>query len=201
MEKEARQRLIRTASRLFHVRSYSSVGIQELCDAADVRRGSFYYYFTSKEALVAAVLEYEEQDLLDRVFNPAFANGGPPLQRFEVLLRLIHEYQVERSRIEGGTVGGCPIANLGHELGSHNEDLRLQANQILDRFTLMFQSALEDAKDAGELGSDVDAELSARRIRAYIQGLLESGKLHADTDVLLELGIDVPGLCATVSTN
>lgn len=199
MDETARERLIRSASRLFHIRSYSGVGVKELCEAADVRRGSFYYYFPSKEALVSAVLEYEEEDLLTRVFNPAFEDGGAPLERFEVFLNRLYEYQVDRSLTEGGTVGGCPIANLGQELGSQYEYLRIQANAILDRFTHMFHGALDEARDAGDLAADVDTEKTAKRVRAYTQGLLELGKLRGDNDVLPELGLDVRGLSVKVS--
>ncbi|HTO08336.1 MAG TPA: helix-turn-helix domain-containing protein, partial [Myxococcota bacterium] len=54
---DARERLIDEASRLFHARSYESVGVQELCDAAEVNKGSFYHFFPSKEDLAAAVID------------------------------------------------------------------------------------------------------------------------------------------------
>ena len=190
----ARERLIETASRLFHLRSYSSVGIQELCEEAGVRRGSFYYYFPSKEALVEAVLDYERDDLLEQVFDPAFEQRRAPLERFDEFLRLLHNYQVGRTNAEGGEVGGCPIANLAQELASHHPKLRAQAEAILDRFTDMYQAALEEARGQRQLDPDVDTQKSAVRIRAYVQGVLETAKLRADPDVISQCGLDVDGL-------
>lgn len=190
----ARERLIETASRLFHLRSYSSVGIQELCEAAGVRRGSFYYYFPSKVALVEAVLDYERDDLLEQVFDPAFEKGRAPLERFDEFLSRLHEYHVARTNAEGGEVGGCPIANLAHELASHHPKLRAQADAILDRFADMYQTALEEARDQGQLDPEVDTQKSAVRIRAYVQGVLETAKLRAEPDVVSQCGLDVDGL-------
>lgn len=200
MSAASRERLIGTASRLFHVRSYDSVGVQELCEEAGVRRGSFYYYFSSKEALAIAVLDREESDILEKIFRPAFENSAPPLERFEHFLERLHRYHAERTEAEGGQVGGCPIANLAHELAGGHPGLRIQAESILHRFSSFFHIALEDALSLGHLDSDVDPDKSAIRIRAYVQGLLELAKMRADPDVIPELGLDPAGLCVKTST-
>lgn len=191
----AEERLIRAAAPLFHGRGYSAVGVQELCEQSDVRRGSFYYHFPSKEALAIAVLHHEEKELLRKVFDPAFLTRLPPLERFDSFLNLLHHYHVERSQTEPGIVGGCPIAHLGREIVSwahYQPDL---VEQIFDRFTERFRSALADAKATGDLPKDVDVARSGLRIRAYVLGLQEMARLSRDADVLLELGINVPGLC------
>lgn len=54
---DARERLVRTAARLFLTRSYRAVGVDELCAAADVRKGSFYYFFRGKAELAKAVID------------------------------------------------------------------------------------------------------------------------------------------------
>ena len=54
---DARDRIVSTAARLFLERSYQAVGVDELCQAADVRKGSFYHYFCSKSELAKAVID------------------------------------------------------------------------------------------------------------------------------------------------
>ena len=83
---DARERLIDEAARLFHSRSYESVGVQELCDAADVHKGSFYHFFPSKEDLAGAVIEAQWEATCETVLDPALAEDVPPLAR----LSLIH---------------------------------------------------------------------------------------------------------------
>jgi hypothetical protein len=65
----------------------------------------------------------------------------------------------------------------------------------------MFEDALDEAREAGDLSADVDTKKTATRVRAYTQGLLEIGKLRGDNDVLPELGLDVRGLSVKISSD
>ena len=196
----AKERLIRSGALLFHCRSYAAVGVQELCEHADVRRGSFYYYFPSKEALALAVLENEARELRETVFEPAFGDSGAPLDGFERFLERLYDYHTRRAEQESGSIGGCPMANLGQELGSQYDDIRNKAADIMEAFTKAYAHAIAEAMAQGELPPDTDPQRTAERVRAYIQGLLEMAKLENDPAVLPRLGIDIAGLAVRTST-
>jgi len=53
---DTKQRLLDTAQRLFYARSYEDVGVQEICQEAGVKKGSFYHFFPSKRDLTLAIL-------------------------------------------------------------------------------------------------------------------------------------------------
>ena len=76
---DARERLIEEASRLFHQRSYEGVGVQELCDAAEIHKGSFYHFFKSKDELAAAVIDAYWVAIRDELLTPALARDLTPL--------------------------------------------------------------------------------------------------------------------------
>lgn len=48
----ARQRLLRATSELLWEKSFHSITLDDICERASVRKGSFYYFFKSKSALV-----------------------------------------------------------------------------------------------------------------------------------------------------
>ena len=50
-----KDRLIESAAHVLHQRSYGSVGVDELCERAGVRKGSFYHFFESKRDLALVV--------------------------------------------------------------------------------------------------------------------------------------------------
>ena len=54
---DARERLVAAATELFSERAYGAVGIAEIASRAGVQKGSFYYFFSSKEALALAVID------------------------------------------------------------------------------------------------------------------------------------------------
>lgn len=59
----SRQRIVATARGLFVERGYASVSMQQIADAAGLRKASLYHHFKSKEALFAEVMAAE----MDRV--------------------------------------------------------------------------------------------------------------------------------------
>ena len=54
--KEARQRICQAAFQQFGTRGYSCTSIQDIADAADVKKSILYYYFASKEDLYQSLL-------------------------------------------------------------------------------------------------------------------------------------------------
>ncbi len=54
---DARVKILGAAQSLIELRGYSALGVAEICQAAGVPKGSFYYFFESKEALALAVLD------------------------------------------------------------------------------------------------------------------------------------------------
>src|SRR5262245_1093285 len=100
---DARERLIEEACRLFHSRSYESVGVQELCEAAEINKGSFYHFFPSKEDLLAAVIDAQWQTTRSEVLDPALADDVAPLARIERMFALLTRAQRGAKRERGCT--------------------------------------------------------------------------------------------------
>ena len=80
---DTRQRIIDSARELIYARSYTDVGVQQICDNAGVKKGSFYHFFPSKRDLTLAVLDQLQVFFRDTILNRAFAADIPPLQRIE----------------------------------------------------------------------------------------------------------------------
>jgi AcrR family transcriptional regulator len=53
----SKQKIIKLAGKLFAEKGYDSVGVAEICDAAEVSKGTFYHHFESKESLFLTLLE------------------------------------------------------------------------------------------------------------------------------------------------
>ena len=52
---DANERLMDAALDLIWEESYGAVTIDDICKRADVKKGSFYYFFDSKAALATAI--------------------------------------------------------------------------------------------------------------------------------------------------
>lgn len=68
-----REALLSAAHQLLSTRSAESVNVDEIADLADVAKGTFYNYFTDKEALIREVEESVRAELEQRI---ALTNDG-----------------------------------------------------------------------------------------------------------------------------
>src|ERR1700688_4957405 len=90
----AKERLLQVAFDLIWRQSYGAVSVDDICERAKVKKGSFYYFFPSKSDL--AVAAYEEhwqasRPQHDSVFSPQV----PPLERIDNYCKMIYEGQKE----------------------------------------------------------------------------------------------------------
>src|SRR5213595_1311615 len=101
---DARERLMEAVSELIYRGSYGSTTIDQICDEAGVKKGSFYYFFKSKAELAEAALEVgwaQHQAQLDKVFSATVA----PLERFRRFCKMTVEEQQELHKKHGFVLG------------------------------------------------------------------------------------------------
>jgi TetR/AcrR family transcriptional repressor of nem operon len=164
--------------------SYGSTTIDQICDKAGVKKGSFYYFFESKADLAVAALDESWKEKcaeMDRIFSPTI----PPLDRIRKYCEFGYQKQVEM-RQECGRVLGCPLFTLGAEVSTQEQKLRSKIQQILEAHGKYFESAIRDAHAAGLIHAP-DPAAKARVIRAYFEGLLTQARIQNDVAVLREM--------------
>jgi TetR/AcrR family transcriptional regulator, transcriptional repressor for nem operon len=176
---DARERLVDEAARLFHARSYESVGVQELCDAADIHKGSFYHFFPSKEDLAAAVIDAQWQATRESVLDPGLADDVPPLARIERVFNELSKAQRKAKRKTGRTPG-CPLANLSGEVCNHEPKLRRKLVRVYAEMQKRFEATVRAAVAAGELPAGTDVPAKAEALVALAEGAMLLSAVHDD---------------------
>ena len=53
-----REEIIRKGAELIHAQGYKATGIQQILDVAGIPKGSFYFYFKSKDDFGCAVIDH-----------------------------------------------------------------------------------------------------------------------------------------------
>ncbi|MFN2309751.1 MAG: TetR/AcrR family transcriptional regulator [Gammaproteobacteria bacterium] len=187
-EQDTRQRIITSARDLIHSRSYASVGVAEICDHAAVKKGSFYHFFPSKQALSLAVIESLRIELEDRVLIPAFARDLPPLQRLGRFITALDAFQRSAATTTGRLLG-CPFGNLALELATSDEVIRHKLESVFAVIQARFEQVLGDARDRGDIDPEaVDIAATAQAMLAYIEGVLILAKTANDPELITRLG-------------
>lgn len=177
----AKERLTDAAMEMLWENSYGATSVDAICERADVRKGSFYYFFKSKSELAAEALDADwkkHQGKLDSIFSPTV----PPLERLEHYFDFTYERLAELKE-KCGSVLGCPLFSLGSEVCTQDTILRDKIQEILDRKLTYFESAIRDAHAQGLIQAP-DAKAKAQALFAFYQGTLTQARIRNDVEVM-----------------
>lgn len=178
---DAKVKLMEAVRELLWTGSYGSTTIDQICERAGVKKGSFYYFFDSKADLAVQALEAECQCRrpdLDSIFSPTV----PPLERLQKYCEFGRQFQGEM-RAKYGFVLGCPLFSLGAEVSTQEDKLQKKIQEILVQKCKYLETAIRDAHAAGLIHAP-DAAAKARALFAYYQGVQTQARIENNLAVL-----------------
>jgi TetR/AcrR family transcriptional repressor of nem operon len=108
---ERHRRIVREASHLFRERGFNDVTVAEVMNAAGLTHGAFYSHFASKEALMAAAVEYAMENTLSGV-RESFATAEGRAAYLDRYLSAKHKDH---------PAPGCAMAALSGEIRNEPE--------------------------------------------------------------------------------
>jgi TetR/AcrR family transcriptional regulator, transcriptional repressor for nem operon len=188
---DARQKLMDAVTELIWHGSYGGTTIDQICEKAGVKKGSFYYFFESKSDVAVAALEAtwrQRKPELDELFSPTVS----PLERLRKFCERGYEKQKEM-KCECGCVLGCPLFTLGAEVCNQEVKLHKKIKEILGQYHTYIESAIRDAHTQGLIHAP-DAAAKARMLFAYSEGLLTQARILNDVEVLREMAEGMMGI-------
>ena len=178
---DAKQRLMDAVLDLIWSGSYGTTTIDQICAKAEVKKGSFYYFYQSKAELAAEAFSESwkvKRVELDALFSPTV----PPLERLKKYCDFAFQFQSE-IKAKYGRVLGCPHSCLGSEVATEEDLLCKKIQEIMAYKQKYIESAIRDAQAAGLLPvTDVSAK--ARMILAYYEGLLTQARIQNDLELV-----------------
>ncbi|MFD3872860.1 TetR/AcrR family transcriptional regulator [Streptomyces sp. NPDC058623] len=181
----ARTRLLAATGELMRSHGYNSLGIAEICAHAEVKKGSFYHFFESKQALTVEVVDAywqgERSCWVGELSVPA-----PALDRLRRLLDAMAAVQ-RRMKEDSGTVDGCLLGNLALELSTREPDIQARLKEIFDEQIQLVVTVLTDAAAEGAIPTDRASMPTARALVALLEGMVLFAKLKNDPAVLDDL--------------
>ncbi|GAA1690756.1 TetR/AcrR family transcriptional regulator [Nonomuraea maheshkhaliensis] len=175
---DAKERILSAAQTLIELRGYSALGVAEICKAAGVPKGSFYYFFASKEDLALAVID-EHWAAQRGDWERILRGGDPPLQRLRRLFEATQAVQ-HAGQQSCGTVSGCLFGNLTLEMSNQTEALRVRLQQIFGAQVDLVDEVVTEARERGEV-TVADTREAARSVVAQLEGQVLFAKLYNDT--------------------
>ncbi|WP_005037396.1 TetR/AcrR family transcriptional regulator [Holophaga foetida] len=172
------------------LQGYNATGLDSVLKEACVPKGSFYYYFKSKEDFGLAVIDHFAAHMEDHLANVLRDDVIGPLDRIRNLLkeglRLITENQCAK---------GCLIGNLAQELAAQNERFRVRLDEVFRMWRGQIANCLREAQGVAQLPTSLDPDVTAGFILSGWEGAILRSKVGRSPQPMQDF-IDV--LFATV---
>lgn len=181
---DARERLVQATIDLVWQTSYGAVGVDAICERANVRKGSFYHFFASKDELVVAALEAHWQTRRP-VFDAMFSASIPPLERLARYFAHVATRQAEVQKTYGRILG-CFHNSVGSECIQRTPMIAAKVQEVISMYRRYLETALRDARAEGSL-PEGDSAVDAKTLFAFVNGALGQARIHDDLSILKRL--------------
>ena len=166
------------AMQVFWAKGYEATSLDDLCTSTGLGRSSLYAAFGDKQGLYLSALERYESAAVARI-TTTLSNSKSPLDGIVAFIdRIIDDI------LAGPGRRGCFIGNCAAELARQDRTVAAHVRQSIERVQNTFRDALVQARDAGQLGKNVDIDALAAFLMSSIQGLRLVGKATPDRTVL-----------------
>jgi AcrR family transcriptional regulator len=185
-----RQTALEKAVHLFWERGYHATSMKQIEQALDMRPGSIYAAFGSKDKLFSESLN-AYVDKGNTALGGLLTQQGPIIDALQDYLRNIaiacHPGSSDPSR-------ACMLVKTLLEASYTHSSIADQANELLYGIERSIAQALLLARSRGELKPNTDCERLARLIQAQIMGLRAFSQRETSADQVSELADDMAAL-------
>ncbi|WP_354623121.1 TetR/AcrR family transcriptional regulator [Psychromonas sp. MME2] len=169
---DTKSELIRSGLQQLTESGFASSGIEAILKKVGVPKGSFYHYFSSKEAFGLAVLESYASYFIKKLDACLLDESYPPLTR-------INNY------VEGAKIGmsryqfkrGCLVGNLGQEVDLLPESFRPILINIFISWQQRVATCLKEAKKCGDISTNADCDQLAEYFWIGWEGAVSRARL------------------------
>lgn len=162
-----KKRLLDHGVALMLRKGYHGAGLADVLAAAKVPKGSFYYYFPSKEEFGAQAIEHYIAPFVQRLGEHLAAPGQGGLEA------LSNYFRESISELEANDfAGGCLLGNLMGEIGDSSAPAREALKKAVDRYRDLLAKGLARAQAEGAARQDRDARALADMLVNGWQGAM-----------------------------
>jgi TetR/AcrR family transcriptional repressor of nem operon len=178
---DAKQRLLDATIDLIWLHSYGAVTVDNICERAGVKKGSFYYFFPSKTDLVVAALDAHWQTVkaqLDRVFSPAL----PAVDRLRSYFDWVYQRQLEMKE-KTGRVVGCPLCSVGSETSNSDLVICTKVQELMANYGAYLERAVRELQAEGAVPPQ-DVTAQTRGLFAHLHGVMGQARIQNDVEII-----------------
>jgi AcrR family transcriptional regulator len=178
---EARERILKTADRLFYRDGFRAVGIDRIIAEADVAKMSLYKHFASKDELLLAVLKYREEKILEFFASAMERHGKRTKDQLRAFFAALQDW------FESPGFRGCAFQNAAVEMADAKHPGMHFVQDHKRRFQQLLAGLVADSlgKAAARVAPAVGLLVEGAIVTAVIQGSPAAANVARDAALKL----------------
>ncbi len=158
-------------------KGYNNTGIMEVLQKTGVPKGSFYYYFDSKEDFGLQIINYFNDNIVIKKRKPLEDKSVSPIKRLRKYCdEVMANIELNECR------KGCLIDNLSQEMADQSEVFRNRLKEIGDQSTAAFASCIKEGQDLNEIPKAYDSVQLAEFFNCSMKGAIGRAKILKSTE-------------------
>ncbi|MBP0440350.1 TetR/AcrR family transcriptional regulator [Tianweitania sediminis] len=157
----SQKRVLDAAARIFRDYGYAGTTMRTIADEADLKAGSIYYHYKSKDELISAVLDLSIRLLIDDVKGAlaALPEGASGRDRVQAAMH---------AHLSSILTNGDYTLSSRRVIGQVPESIRNQNMRLRDSYAAIWQDILKGAQAGGEFRASANMSL----VRLFVLGAL-----------------------------
>ena len=171
--------LINIGTAIFTQKGFSITSLDEIVEIAEIPKGSFYYYFKSKDEFAIEVIKNYGIYFSKKLQRILSNDKKSPLERLKEFTKEaeagVRRYEFKR---------GCLIGNLGQEMATLEERFRIELLNVIADWRDQVRQCIDLAKERREIKTIVDASELANFFWCAWEGAVLCSKLELSTQPL-----------------
>lgn len=172
---------LESAMQVFWRQGYAATSLQQLLDAMDLSKSSFYQAFGSKQRLFERCIEHFRDDQVHRL-RQALEQAGSGRVFLEQCLHTLAEEARGPQKPRG-----CLIMNTATEFAGREPAVAQQVATGIEKLTGVFVAAVQRAQAEGDIPAGHDAPVLARYLVSSIGGLRTMVKAGAPPETVHDI--------------
>ncbi len=173
LESNVRDRILNAGLETMYSLGFNGCSVQDITTAAGVPKGSFYNHFKSKEILGVEIVNLYARKIAANSKILSDTSTSTPIERlrgyFQSIAKDLADANYER---------GCLLGNFSAELSQQSNLVCQQVSKVLSEWVEAIATCLLAAQQAGEIRTDIEADLLA----AFMANAWEGAVLRSKVD-------------------
>jgi TetR/AcrR family transcriptional repressor of nem operon len=177
-----REALIEVGIKHISQHGYHGTGIKQILDELKVPKGSFYNYFSSKEAFVAELLEADMHNQAQQIQPVLDNNQLDPIEK----LRTLFENNRQKYTQQQGKQG-CLVASVANDIGDSSLLCQQAMQRSVKALNQLLAGLIAEAQQQQLIRTDLAASQLATLMWTAWEGSLIEMKIAGNTDNLTQI--------------